>query len=71
MRRTDKSLLEQMQISDVEITRRMELRGLDHEVLNLLAAQRSLIKDNIDLIVDEFYEAQTEIDEIALLIGDA
>jgi len=71
MRRTDTTLLEQMQISDVEIANRMELLGLDQDALNLLSALKLLIEDNIDLIVDEFYEKQTEIDEISLLIGDA
>lgn len=64
MKRTDKSLLEQMQISDAEISRRMTL-------LDLLTAQQAVIEDSIDDIVDEFYEAQTAVDEIALLIGDA
>ncbi|WP_448211010.1 diguanylate cyclase [Colwellia sp. MEBiC06753] len=71
MRRTETTLLEQMQISDVEIANRMELLGLDQEALNILANHKLLIEDNIDIIVDEFYEKQTEIDEISLLIGDA
>ncbi len=71
MRRTDKTLYEQMQISDVEIARRMELLCLDAESLRLLAGHKIIIEDNIDAIVDEFYEKQTEIDEISLLIGDA
>lgn len=71
MRRTDKTLYEQMQISDVEIARRMELLCLNAESLRLLASHKVIIEDNIDAIVDEFYEKQTEIDEISLLIGDA
>jgi diguanylate cyclase (GGDEF)-like protein len=71
MRRTDTTLLEQMKISDIEITNRKELLGLDNYSLSLLSKYKVLIEDNIDIIVDEFYEKQTEIDEISLLIGDA
>lgn len=71
MRRTDKTLLEQMQISDVEIMRRMELLDLDREALELLASHKLIIEEHIDCVVDEFYQKQTNIDEISLLIGDA
>lgn len=71
MKRTDKTLLEQMQINDVEIARRMELLDLKQSDLDILASLKFLIKENIDTIVNEFYEKQTEIDEISLLIGDA
>jgi len=71
LKRVDQTLLEQMQISDVQIMRRMELLSLNQEELKLLASNKPLIEENIDLIVDEFYEKQTEIDEISLLIGDA
>lgn len=69
--RTQQTLLEQMQVGDLEIVRRKELLGLDEADIEYLARQKSSIEDNIDVIVDEFYEKQTEIDEIALLIGDA
>jgi len=71
MRHTDTSLLEQMQISDVEIASRMDLLDLKKEALNMLSNHKLLIEDNIDIIVDEFYDKQTDIDEISLLIGDA
>ena len=71
MKRTEKTLLEQMKISDVEISHRMELLNLKQEELNILFSHQLLIGENIDAIVDEFYEKQTEIDEISLLIGDA
>lgn len=71
MRRTDTTLLEQMQISDVEIANRMSLLGLNNDTLKILSSYKLLVEDNIDMIVDEFYEKQTEIDEITLLIGDA
>lgn len=71
MRRTDKTLLEQMQISDIDILRRMTLLGIDRDALELLASHKMIIEQSIDSIVDEFYQKQTAIDEISLLIGDA
>jgi len=71
LKRTQQTLLEQMKMSDVEILHRMKLLNLNKEELNLLYSHKILIEDNIDVIVDEFYEKQTEIDEISLLIGDA
>lgn len=71
LKRTEQTLFEQMKISDVEIAYRMQLLNLNKEELNLLFSHKILIEDNIDIIVDEFYEKQTEIDEISLLIGDA
>lgn len=70
-RRTDQTLLQQLQISEVEIAQRMELLHLNPQDLQLLCSHKQLIEDNIDAIVDEFYRRQTEIDEISLLIGDA
>jgi len=71
IKRTDKSLLEQMQISDVEILRRMELLELKQSELEILANLKFFIEENVDPIVEAFYAKQTEIDEISLLIGDA
>ncbi|MES9927513.1 MAG: GGDEF domain-containing protein [Candidatus Thiodiazotropha sp. 6PDIVS] len=71
MRRTDTTLLEQMHITDTEISQRMELLNLSQEGLKLLSSHSHIIEDNIDVIVNEFYKKQTEIDEISLLIGDA
>ena len=71
MKLTDRTLLEQMQISDLEIRRRLALLGLNSEKLGQLTRHKVWIEQNIDSIVDEFYNAQTSIDEIALLIGDA
>jgi len=69
--RTDQTLLEQMKIGEIDISSRMEVLGLSKEELQILFSHQSLIEDNIDVIVEEFYEKQTEIDEISLLIGDA
>jgi diguanylate cyclase len=71
MKRTEKTLLEQMQLSDAEISRRMELLGLTQPCLVQLSSHYLIIEECIGDIVDEFYEKQTEIEEIALLIGDS
>jgi len=71
MKATDKTLIEQMKISDMEINSRMELLNIDHNTLNLMKEQKILIEENIEAIVNEFYKKQTAIDEISMLIGDA
>ncbi|MCU7905130.1 MAG: GGDEF domain-containing protein [Candidatus Thiodiazotropha sp. (ex Epidulcina cf. delphinae)] len=70
MRRTDKTLLEQMHISDVDILHRMELLSLSKKELDLLSSHKPIIEGKLDEIVGEFYEKQTEIDEISTLIRD-
>lgn len=71
MKRTDQTLVEQMKISDIEITRRKDLLNLTSEDVKSLTSHKLLIEENIDAIVEGFYEQQTQVDEIALLIGDA
>lgn len=71
MNRTQQTLVEQMKISDIEINRRMELLNITDEDFKLLTSQNAYVQENIEVIVDEFYEVQTKIDEISLLIGDA
>ena len=71
MKRTNHTLLEQMQLGDVEILRRMELLELDSQSLDLLISYKLIIEDNIDDIVEQFYQKLIRIDEIVLLIGDA
>ena len=71
MNRTDQTLIEQMQISDIEINNRKELLNLTSDDLNVLTCHKLLIEENLDDIVDVFYQQQTQVDEIALLIGDA
>lgn len=68
---TNTTLLEQMNISDIEILSRLSLLDLPREDLRKLQVYHNFMKDNIDDIVEEFYVNQTEIDEVTLLIGDA
>ncbi|GLQ29898.1 diguanylate cyclase [Litoribrevibacter albus] len=71
MKQTEKTLLEQMKISEFEIAQRKHLFSLTSDDIKLLKASKPLIDRNLDYIVQKFYELQTENPEIALLIGDA
>jgi diguanylate cyclase len=71
MKRTEQTLLEQMAMTEHEITRRKELLRLGNEEARLLSNCRSFIEEEIDAIVEEFYQIQTSDHEISLIIGDA
>jgi len=70
-RATDKSLAEQLQINDREIAYRKDLLFFTDEDAKYLSNLKSLITDNADEIVNEFYRHQLDNSEISLLIGDA
>ncbi len=70
LRHFEQSLLEQLRISDVDIRRRLSLLGLTHKHLTDLARFRAVIAGQVDQIVDDFYEHQLSINEIAMLIAD-
>jgi diguanylate cyclase len=71
MIRIEQTLLTQMQITEVEITRRKEFLCLSRKDIALLVKCRPFIEEEIDVIVADFYRIQISIEEIALLIGDA
>lgn len=71
MKQTDQTLLEQMRITEFEIANRKVLLGFIDADANLLKNYKSLIESQIDSLVTKFYELQTSIPEIALVIGDA
>jgi diguanylate cyclase (GGDEF)-like protein len=71
MKQTDQSLLEQMRITDFDIASRKSLLSLTDNDFTLLNDCKSLIEPKIDVLVEQFYELQTSVAEIALLIGDA
>lgn len=71
MKPTEQTLLEQMRITEFEIAHRKELLMLNEQDVALLASYSTRIEPRIDTLVDNFYHQQTEIAEIALLIGDA
>lgn len=71
MNQTDLTLLEQMRINEFEVDFRKNLFGFTAADANLLLSCRSLVEPQIDSMVSQFYQLQTEVREIALLIGDA
>lgn len=68
---TNQTLLEQLQITEFEIARRKELLNFDGNDVKMLTSCAELVRNHIDEIVDDFYETQTSVEEMALLIGDA
>jgi len=68
---TDKTLIEQMRITEFDIEHRKMLISLtDADVASLISC-KSTIEKYVDNIISDFYIQQTSIPEIALLIGDA
>jgi diguanylate cyclase (GGDEF)-like protein len=65
------TLLDQMRITDYEIRQRKELFGINMQTEEMLFGLFPLVKRDLESIIVEFYDQQTEIDEIALLIGDS
>jgi len=70
MKRTEQTLLEEMQLTEQQITRRKKLLHLTSEETALLANCREVVGEEIDTIVEEFYQVQTADEEISRLIGD-
>lgn len=71
MKQTEQTLLEQMRITEFDISNRKILLSLTQKDCDLLKGCKSYIEAKIDTLVAVFYEMQTNIPEIALLIGDA
>lgn len=71
MKQTDQSLLEQMRITDFDVEQRKALFSFTASDVQVLLSCKGVIEQNIDTLVAEFYQLQTSIPEIALLIGDA
>lgn len=71
MNPTQKSLLEQMQLHELEIARRKALLGFTTRDAELLAACEPFMRDELEGVVAVFYERQTAVDDIALIIGDS
>lgn len=70
MKPTDQTLMQQMQISIVDIERRKQLLGLTEPELFGLARVRDLIRPELEHLIEEFYDFQTSVPEITTLIGD-
>ncbi len=71
MKQTEKTLLEQMRVTDFEVVHRKGLFSLNDQDVLALKAAKPIIDVHIDALVDSFYGLQTAVPEIALLIGDS
>lgn len=71
MKPTDRTLLDQLRITELEVEHRKQLFSFDQDDVRALQSVRALVEDKIDELVEKFYEAQTSQPDIALLIGDA
>lgn len=67
----DKTLFEQLNFSDREISTRKQLLMFTNADDKVLEKYSSVVSEKIHDIVSEFYEHQTSIEEVALIIGDA
>lgn len=67
----DRTLAEQMKITEREIAARKALLKFTPEEEHLLRDLQPLIVDHIDDIVNAFYAQLTAFDEVQLVIGDA
>lgn len=70
-KQTSLSLLEQMRISEFDISHRKKLLVFTDAEARALHSFQPIIQAGIDELVAKFYESQTNIAEISLLIGDA
>ncbi|WP_119393280.1 GGDEF domain-containing protein [Salinibius halmophilus] len=68
---TNKTLLEQMRITELEISSRMALFMVTEKDTATLRKVQPIIRAHLDTLIDDFYVAQTSDPDIALLIGDA
>ena len=68
---TDRTLLQQMRITESDVEGRKELLSFTSLDVKALIKCSPLIHERLDSIVTEFYRQQTSVTEIALLIGDA
>lgn len=65
-----KSLLEQMQIREQEISRRKKLLSFTPRDAELLVACRPFVQEELERLVDTFYDRQTAVGESAPIIED-
>lgn len=68
---TELTLLEQMQITALEVENRKALLGFTSEDVASLLRCREIPRDALDALLTQVFERQMAIDDIALVIGDA
>ena len=67
----NKSLAEQLKITDLEIDKRKKLLEFSEDDADLLRSYKPMVEKYLDGIVKTFYDHQLQVPEIALLIGDS
>ncbi|MBF0621223.1 MAG: GGDEF domain-containing protein [Magnetococcales bacterium] len=68
---TTQSLAEQLKLTDRRIAGRKQLFGITSEDQNNMLASKTFIDDNLDLIIERFYEQLLQYPEIQLVVGDS
>jgi len=68
---TEKSLIEQMRITDFEIENRKAIISFTENDVKQLISCKKLVEHHLEEIVSCFYIQQTQIPEVALIIGDS
>ena len=71
MKTSDQTLIDQLKITKREIERRKEYLYLGEADISALVSLRALMGENIDEIVEKFYEKILPFNEMDRLIGDA
>jgi diguanylate cyclase (GGDEF)-like protein len=71
MKQFEQTLLNQLQINDWNIRKRKAFFELTDHDENTLCQFFPIIQDYINTITEEFYQIQTQFDEITVLINDA
>lgn len=70
MKTTERTLIEQLKISRYEIEKRKEYLDLTKKDIDALVSLREVVADNIDQIVEKFYQNIVRFDEMDRVIGD-
>lgn len=68
---TNRTLLEQMRITELEVSARKALFSITDKDVGILRKVQPVVRENLEHLVDRFYQQQTQDPDIALLIGDA
>ncbi|MDJ0766091.1 MAG: GGDEF domain-containing protein [Myxococcota bacterium] len=71
MKVTDLTLREQLRLTEREIKHRQDLLDFTEADKDILVGLKPLVEAEVDTLVDDFYAAQVEIDQVARLIGDS
>ena len=69
--KTVQTLIEQMRITEFEIDNRKKIISLTDKDAEILKSFKPMIEEKLNSIISRFYEMQTKIPEIELLIGDS